>query len=290
MLAADIRPPADPPVPEPVTTRVSSARLSLNQITADAYDTRAVVEACVRHGIGWISLWRHKVAELGIRETAALVRDAGLSVSSLCRGGFFAAATEAERQGRHDDNRRALEEAAELGTDVLVLVCGPAPDHDLGAARRMVVDGIERLLPDAERLGVRLGVEALHPVYAGDRSVVVTLGQANSIAERFPPELVGVIVDAYHVWWDPEVYAQIQRAGDRVLGFHVSDWLVPSPDPLMGRGVMGDGVIELRRLRAAVEETGYDGPIEVEIFNQKVWDTPLDEMLPLLQQRFVEHV
>jgi sugar phosphate isomerase/epimerase len=154
----------------------------------------------------------------------------------------------------------------------------------------MVVDGIERLLPDAERLGVRLGVEALHPVYAGDRSVVVTLGQANSIAERFPPELVGVIVDAYHVWWDPEVYAQIQRAGDRVLGFHVSDWLVPSPDPLMGRGVMGDGVIELRRLRAAVEETGYDGPIEVEIFNQKVWDTPLDEMLPLLQQRFVEHV
>jgi sugar phosphate isomerase/epimerase len=289
MLAADPRPPADATAPEPVTTRVSPARLSLNQITADPYDMRSVVDACVRHGIGWISLWRHKVAELGVRETAALVRDAGLSVSSLCRGGFFAAATAAEREARHDDNRRALE-AAELGTNVLVLVCGPAPDRDLEAARRMVVDGIERLLPDAERLGIRLGVEALHPIYAGDRSVVVTLGQANRIAERFPAELVGVIVDAYHVWWDPDVYAQIRRAGPRVLGFHVSDWLVPSPDPLMGRGVMGDGVIELRRLRAAVEEIGYDGPIEIEIFNKGVWDMPLDEMLPLLQQRFVEHV
>ena len=269
---------------------MSPARLSLNQITADRYDTRAVVEACVRHEIGWISLWRHKVAELGVRETARLVRDAGLSVSSLCRGGFFAAITESERQARHDDNRRALEEAAELGTQVLVLVCGPAPDRDLEGARRMVIEGIERLLPDAERLGVRLGVEALHPVYAGDRSVVVTLGQANGIAERFPRELVGVIVDAYHVWWDPDVYGQIARAGSRALGFHVSDWLVPSPDPLMGRGVMGDGVIELRRLRAAVDAIGYGGPIEVEIFNQQVWDMPLDEMLPLIKRRFVEHV
>jgi len=290
MLTSEIHPPADMPVADEAADRVSLARLSLNQITADPYDTRSVVEACVRHEIGWISLWRHKVAELGVRETAALVRDAGLSVSSLCRGGFFAAATEAERQARHDDNRQALEEAAELGTRVLVLVCGPAPEHDLEAARRMVVEGIERLLPEAERMGVRLAVEALHPVYAGDRSVVVTLGQANRIAERFPPELVGVIVDAYHVWWDPDVYEGIRRAGSRVLGFHVSDWLVPSPDPLMGRGVMGDGVIELRRLRTAVDAIGYSGPIEVEIFNQRVWDMPLDEMLPLIKQRFLEHV
>lgn len=290
MLTSEIHTPADVPVADETADRVSLARLSLNQITADPYDTRSVVEACVRHEIGWISLWRHKVAELGVRETAALVRDAGLSVSSLCRGGFFAAATEAERQARHDDNRQALEEAAELGTRVLVLVCGPAPEHDLEAARRMVVEGIERLLPEAERVGVRLAVEALHPVYAGDRSVVVTLGQANRIAERFPPELVGVIVDAYHVWWDPDVYEGIRRAGSRVLGFHVSDWLVPSPDPLMGRGVMGDGVIELRRLRTAVDAIGYSGPIEVEIFNQRVWDMPLDEMLPLIKQRFLEHV
>jgi sugar phosphate isomerase/epimerase len=154
----------------------------------------------------------------------------------------------------------------------------------------MVVEGIERLLPDAERCGVKLGVEALHPMYAGDRSVVVTLGQANSIAERFPADLVGVVVDAYHVWWDPGVYDEIKRAGARILGFHVSDWLVPTPDPLMGRGVMGDGVIELHRLRSAVDAVGYGGPIEVEIFNQVVWDMPLDEMLPLIRQRFAEHV
>jgi len=269
---------------------VALDRLSFNQITADPYDMRAVVDACVRHDIRRIALWRHKVAELGVRATADLVRDAGMSVSSLCRGGFFPAATAAERQTRIDDNRRALEETAELGTNVLVLVCGPAPTKDLESARAMVVDGIAALLPDAERLGITLGVEPLHPIYAGDRSVVVTLGQANTIAEQFPKALVGVVVDVYHVWWDPCINEEIARAGDRILGFHVSDWLVPSPDPLMGRGLMGDGVIDLKGLRAAVESVGYQGPIEVEIFNQKVWDMPLDEMLPLVRQRFAETV
>lgn len=269
---------------------VALDRLSFNQITADPYDMRAVVDACVRHDIRHIALWRHKVAELGARVTADLVRDAGMSVSSLCRGGFFPAATADERQTRIDDNRRALEEAAELGTDVLVLVCGPAPTRDLESARAMVVDGIAALLPDAEKLGVKLGVEPLHPIYAGDRSVIVTLGQANTIAEQFPKSLVGVVVDVYHVWWDPCIRDEIRRAGDRILGFHVSDWLVPSPDPLMGRGLMGDGVIDLKGLRAAVESAGYQGPIEVEIFNQKVWDMPLEEMIPLVRQRFAETV
>jgi sugar phosphate isomerase/epimerase len=273
------------------TEPIAIDRLSFNQVTADRYGMREVVEACVRHDIRHIALWRHKVAELGVHETATLVRDAGLSVSSLCRGGFFAAATEADRRARYADNQRALEEAAELGTNVLVLVCGPAPDRDLDTARRMVVEGIEALLPDAERLGVVLGVEPLHPIYAGDRSVIVTLAQANSIAERFPRELVGVVIDAYHVWWDPIVYQEIERAGDRILGFHVSDWLVPPPgDPLMSRGMMGDGVIELKRLRTAVDATGYAGPIEVEIFNQQVWDMPLDDMIRLIRQRFAETV
>lgn len=273
------------------TEPVALERLSFNQVTADRYGMREVVESCVRHDIRHIALWRHKVAELGVQETARLVRDAGLSVSSLCRGGFFAAATEADRRARHADNQRALEEAAELGTNVLVLVCGPAPDRDLDTARRMVGEGIEALLPDAERLGVVLGVEPLHPIYAGDRSVIVTLAQANAIAERFPRELVGVVIDAYHVWWDPCVYQEIERAGDRILGFHVSDWLVPPPaDPLMSRGMMGDGVIELRRLRTAVDAVGYAGPIEVEIFNQQVWDMPLDDMISLVHQRFAETV
>jgi sugar phosphate isomerase/epimerase len=270
---------------------VDLGRLSFNQITADPRDMRSVVEACVRHDVRWISLWRHKVAELGVAATAKLVRDAGLGVSSLCRGGFFPAATAEERRARIDDNRRALEEAAELGTNVLVLVCGPAPTRDLDAARAMVVDGIEALLPDAERLGVTLGIEPLHPIYAGDRSVIVTLGQANTIAERFPKDLVGVVVDVYHVWWDPCVHEELRRAGDRILGFHVSDWLVPPPaDPLMSRGLMGDGVIDLKPLRATVESVGYTGPIEVEIFNQRVWDMPLDEALPMIRQRFAETV
>ncbi len=266
------------------------ARLSLNQMTADPRGMQAVIEGCVRHGVPNIALWRHKVAELGVAETARAVRDAGLGVSSLCRGGFFAAATAAERQARHADNQRALEEAAELGTDVLVLVCGPAPDRDLDAARSQVREGIEALIPDARRLGVRLGIEALHPVFAAERSVIVTLGQANDLAEQFPADAVGVIIDAYHVWWDPNLYAEIRRAAGRILGFHVSDWLVPLPDPLMGRGMMGDGVIELRRMRAAVDAAGYRGPIEVEIFNQAVWDMPLDEMLELLGRRYAEHV
>jgi sugar phosphate isomerase/epimerase len=276
--------PASAPAP------VALERLSLNQITANQHDMRAVIEACARHDIRFMSVWRHKLADLGLAETASLLRQYDIGVSSLCRGGFFPAATAEERAKRIDDNRRAIDEAAELGTDVLVLVCGPAPTRDLESARSAVVAGIEALLPYAERLGVRLGVEALHPVYTGDRSVVVTLGQANTIAERFPSDLVGVVVDVYHVWWDPCVHDEIRRAGDRILGYHVSDWLVPPPDPLMGRGLMGDGVIDLKPLRATVEAAGYDGPIEVEIFNQKVWDMSLDEMLPLIRSRFAETV
>jgi sugar phosphate isomerase/epimerase len=265
-----------------------AGRLSFNQITADPYSTADVIGACSRHGVGYVSLWRHKVAELGTRPTAALVQSAGLKVSSLCRGGFFPGATAAERAAHITDNRLALEEAAELGTDLLVLVCGPAADRDLETARRQVVEGIEALLPDAERLGVRLGIEPLHPMYAGERSVVVTLAQANRMAEAFPAHLVGVVVDAYHVWWDPSVYDEIRRAAGRILGFHVSDWLVPTQDLLMSRGLMGDGVIELRRLKHAVDAAGYDGPIEVEIFNRDVWQMPLDDMVGLVRERFLE--
>src|SRR6266542_1943856 len=164
---------------------------------------RDTLRGCAASGVGWIGLWRHKVEEIGHFDTTQLLRGCGLRASSLCRGGFFPAPTEQERQQRLDDNRRAIDEAAALGADVLVLVCGPPVDRDLRAARQMIEDGIA--------------------------------------------------VDAYHVWWDPEVEAQIARAAGRILGFHVSDWLVPPPDHLLGRGYMGDGVIDIRRLRACVE-------------------------------------
>lgn len=265
------------------------ARLSLNQITTEKCSLKETVDACARHGIGWIGAWRHKVSD-DPTVAGKLFRDAGLKVSSLCRGGFFPAATAGERQKRIQDNLRAVDEAMAVGTDTLVLVCGPSADRDLCGARQMVVDGIASIESYAKDRGVRLGIEPLHPMYAADRSVVVTLAQANHIAEQFAPETVGVIVDVFHLWWDPMVYSEIQRAGQRILGFHVSDWAVPIADPLMARALMGDGVIELKRLRAAVEETGYSGPIEVEIFNDKVWNTPIEELLPVLRSRYLQNV
>lgn len=159
----------------------------------------------------------------------------------------------------------------------------------------MVADGIAELIPFAAEHGVKLGIEPLHPMFAGDRSVIVSLGQANDLAESLGAESlgaqqVGVVIDVYHVWWDPQVYREIARAAPYTLGFHVNDWLAPPPDVLMGRGMMGDGVIELRRLRRAVDEAGYTGPIEVEIFNRDLWDLPGDEVLALTKARFAEHV
>ena len=263
-------------------------RLSLNQATTMNWGTAETLDGCARAGVHWIGLWRHKVEEIGLGETARRMRAAGLKASSLCRGGYFPAATPSEREERLDDNRRAIDEAAELGAPVLVLVAGPGPDRDLDAARRMVEDGICAVAPYALERGVSLAIEPLHPMFAGDRSVVVTLAQANSLVAGIDSAAVGVAVDVYHVWWDPQVYTEIARASGQILGFHVSDWLVPPPDHLLGRGMMGDGVIELRRLREAVEAAGYGGPIEVAIFNQKVWDTPGGEVLAVIRQRFVE--
>ncbi|TLS51455.1 sugar phosphate isomerase/epimerase [Paenibacillus antri] len=265
-------------------------RLSLNQITTDRWSLREAADGCARAGVPWIALWRHKIAEAGLSEAKRAVRDAGLRVSSVCRGGMFPAATAAERQARIDDNLRAVDEAAELGADTLVLVCGPAADRDIAAAREQVAEGIARVAPYAKERGVKLGIEPLHPMYAAERSVVNTLAQAIDLAERFDPAEVGVVVDVFHVWWDPELYAGIRRSSGRILGFHVSDWIVPTPDLLMGRGMMGDGVIELRRIREAVEAAGYDGPIEVEIFNRDIWDRPGDDVLALMKERYLEHV
>jgi len=264
------------------------SRLSLNQITTDKYSLHEVVEACQAEGLGWIGAWRHKIEP--VAASAKLIRDAGLRVSSLCRGGFFPAATAEERKLHIEDNLRAIDEAATLGTDLLVLVCGPAPDRDLVAARQMVVDGIGQIVDHAKKSGVRLGIEPLHPMYAAERSVVVTLQQANDMAEQFDTEAVGVVFDVYHVWWDPQVYVEIARAGKRLCAFHVSDWLVPTQSLLMSRGMMGQGVIEIRRLRAAVEAAGYMGPIEVEIFNEEVWKTAPREVIQQMRESYLQVV
>jgi sugar phosphate isomerase/epimerase len=265
-----------------VTARPSQ-RLSLNQITTDRWSVAEAAAGCARAGIGSIGLWRQKVADAGLDEAARSVRDAGLTVSSLCRGGFFPAPDAAGRAAAIEDNRRAIEEAHALGTDVLVLVCGGLPpgSRDLPGARAMVADGIGAVVDEAAAAGVRLGIEPLHPMYCADRSVISTLGQANDLAERFPAEHVGVVVDAYHVWWDPRIEEEIARA--RILGFHVCDWVLPLPaGALTGRGLPGDGCADLARLHRAVGATGYAGPIEVEVLNEAVWATPGDEVLARL--------
>jgi sugar phosphate isomerase/epimerase len=265
-----------------------AARLSFNQATAERASLADVIESCARHGVPGISIWRHKLAQLGVERAAKQLRDAGLWVSSLCRGGMFPALTAAERAARIDDNRRAIDEAASLGAEVLVLVCGASEDRDISAARAMVADGIAAIAPYAAERGVRLGIEPLHPAFAAERSCITTMREARLISERFESSNVGVVVDVYHVWWDPERAEEIARLGDRIAGYHVNDWLVPVKNVLMNRGMMGDGVIELRKIRGEIERAGYTGPIEVEIFNESIWERPLDELVRLTKERFVE--
>jgi sugar phosphate isomerase/epimerase len=263
---------------------VDPARLSFNQITADHLDLDQTLEACAEAGIGWVAPWRHKL----VPDAGERIRAAGLRASSLCRGGFFPAPSAAERRERDADNRAAVDEAAAIGTDLLVLVCGPAPDGDLTAARAQVLEGIERLAPYAAEHSVRLGIEPLHPMMIAERSVVVTLAQALDLADRFDPGEVGVVVDAYHVWWDPELERQLERAAGRIVAYHVSDWLVPTPDLLAGRGMMGDGVIDLQRLRSLVEAAGYEGPIEVEVINPALAELSAAELMTTVRRSFAE--
>jgi sugar phosphate isomerase/epimerase len=264
-------------------------RLSFNQMTADPWSLEQAVNNCSRSSTPYIGVWRHKL-DGEAAKASAMIRSEGLRVSSLCRGGWFSAPTAEDRRNRIADNRLAIQEAALLGAPVLVIVSGPANGQTLDDARTTVLDGLLEVLPDAEKAGVTLGIEPLHPMYAAERSVVVTLKQANEIVEHLASPAAGVVVDAFHVWWDPDVMHQIERARGKIVGFHVSDWPVPLPGILTGRAMMGDGVIELRRLRQAVDDTGYNGPIEVEIFNEEIWKSADDGLMELIQRRFIEHV
>lgn len=269
--------------------RVSAGRFSLNQWTTRYWPIPEMVEGCAVAGVAGVGLWREPVAEYGLARTAKLFRDAGVEVTSLCRGGFFNTA------GSLDDNRRAIEEAAELGAPVLVLVSGGLPEgsRDLDGARSRVAAALAELAPYAGRHGVRLAIEPLHPMYCSDRCVVSTVGQALDLAAAHPAEHLGVVIDTYHLWWDPRAYDDIARAGraGRIALFQVADWVTPLPaGVLTGRGLLGDGCVQLRRFRTAVDEAGYAGPIEVEIFNVELWEMAGPAALALCLERFAEHV
>ncbi|WP_328484650.1 sugar phosphate isomerase/epimerase [Streptomyces sp. NBC_00377] len=253
-----------------------------------------LVAACGDLGVTNVGLWREPVRTYGVEETAKLVRDAGLTVTTLCRGGFFTALDPDERAAALADNRRAIDEAATLGTDTLVLVSGglPAGSKDLHGARERIADALAELGPYAEDHGVKLAIEPLHPMYASDRCVVSTLAQALDLAERFPAHQVGVTVDTYHVWWDDQAPAQIARAGagGRIHTFQLADWTTPLPEGVLnGRGQIGDGAIDMREWLGYVTEAGYTGAIEVELFNDGLWARDGREVLAETAERFVKH-
>ena len=264
-------------------------RLSLNQATIKYADLAEALDATVNAGYASIGLWREPVQAAGLERSIRLVEDSGLRVSSLCRGGFFTMEEGPERRASIDDNKRAIAEAQALGAPALVLVAGglPAGSRDLAGARERVRDAIAELSDDAAAAHVTLTIEPLHPMYASDRAVISTLGQALDIAEQFPLGVVGAVVDTFHVWWDPQLLAQIERAAGRIASYQVCDWATPLPaDVLLGRHYPGDGVIDFASITAAVEATGYSGDVEVEIFNQDVWDAPYDDVAARTRDSF----
>jgi sugar phosphate isomerase/epimerase len=267
-----------------------SGTISLNLATTrQQWGFAEAVDGCLRHGITAISPWRDQIAAIGLPEAARIVRDNKLQVTGVCRGGMFPAETEAGRQANIDDNLRAIEEAAALNADCLVLVVGglPGSSKDLPGARQMVADGIAAMLPHAQASGVRIAIEPLHPMYAADRACVNTIDQALDLCESLG-ENVGVAIDVYHVWWDPNLAQAIARAGKmrRIFAHHICDWLVPTRDMLLDRGMMGDGVIDLPAIRRMIEAAGYHGPQEVEIFSaENWWKRPGDEVLQVIKER-----
>ena len=248
-------------------------KLAINQATTmTQWTLREAIEGYATKDIRGISVWRDKLAECGVDEAARILKDNNMTVTGLCRGGMFPANDDAGRQAALDDNRRAVDEAAAIGAQCLVMVCGGLPDgsKDMIDARKQVADGLAAMLPYASDAGVPVAIEPLHPMTAADRACVNTLEHALDLCDALG-DGIGVAVDCYHVWWDPKLEEQIARAGNRILGFHVCDWLVPTVDLVWDRGMMGDGVIDIPRIRGWVENAGYRGFNEVEIFSERNW-------------------
>jgi len=269
-------------------------RLSINTATVrQQWNLEQIIDGCARHNIRGISPWRDQVQALGLQQTAQRIRSNELFVSGYCRGGMFPGIDAQARRAADEDNRRAVDEALALNAACLVLVVGglPGESKDLAGARSQVRDGLGRLLEYARSVGMPLAIEPLHPMYAADRACVNTLEQANDLCDELGDDGLGIAVDLYHTWWDPKFYAELERAGrKRILAFHLCDWLVPTRDLLNDRGMMGDGVIDIRAARLAVEALGFTGAHEVEIFSaHNWWQRDPDEVLETCKARHQSH-
>jgi sugar phosphate isomerase/epimerase len=264
--------------PNPIT---DLSKLCLHTITTKPWDIEQAAKNYAIQGVKGITVWRDALAGRHIGRTGTMLRNQGLEIVSLCRGGFFPNKDIAKRKIAIDDNRRAIDEASDLGAKMIVLVCGADPSQSLEDSRKQIADGISEILPEASAAGIKLAIEPLHPMYADTRSAINTLKQANDLAETLNSPLVGVAVDVYHVWWDPDLENEIKRCGENkaLFAFHICDWKSPTTDFLNDRGLMGEGCIPIKKIRSWVEATGFDGFNEVEIFSNEYWKHDQSEFL-----------
>jgi len=268
-------------------------RLCIHTMTTKPWS----IDDCARHypaaGVRGITVWRQHLEGRDIAAAGARLRDAGLQIVSLCRGGFFPARTAPELQAAIDDNLRAIEQAHALGAPLIVLVCGAVPGQALEDSRRQITDGIAAVLPAAKAANIKLAIEPLHPMYAGDRSAINTMAQANTVCDALgSPDHLGIAVDVYHVWWDDSLETQIKLAGERrrLLAFHVCDWMTPTTDLLNDRGLMGEGCIPIRRIKSWVNDAGFDGFNEVEIFSNRYWAMDQHQWLEMIARAYERNV
>ncbi|HET7536526.1 MAG TPA: sugar phosphate isomerase/epimerase family protein [Candidatus Didemnitutus sp.] len=267
-------------------------KLAIHTITTKPWAIETAATKFAAAGVKGITVWRDTLNGRDITKTGKFIRDQGLSVVSLCRGGFFPALTAADRAKALDDNRKAIAEAHALGAPLIVLVCGAVPGQPLAESRKQIQDGIAALLPDCKAANVKLAIEPLHPMYADSRSAVNTLGQANDMVEAIKSPFVGVAADVYHLWWDPALEQEIARCGrlHALFAYHVCDWRTPTIDLLNDRGLMGEGCIPLRQIRAWIEAAGFKGFNEVEVFSNRLWAMDQDEYLKKIVQAYRDHV
>jgi len=267
------------------------SQLCIHTITTKPWSIEEATKNYSAEGVKGITVWRDALVDRNIKQTGQLLREHGLNIVSLCRGGFFPNKEKEKRKLAIEDNLIAIEEAAELGTSLIVLVCGADPTQSLEDSRKQIQEGIQTILPQAEAAGIKLAIEPLHPMYADTRSAINTLAQANDMAEQINSPYVGVAVDVYHLWWDPSLEHEIKRCGenDHLFAFHICDWNSPTVDMLLDRGLMGDGCIPVNKIRSWVEATGFNGFYEVEIFSNKYWQQDQSQFLKEIIKAYKEN-